>query len=176
MKITEYGLEKGDLSPLTLVKEREFDYEASCISSPRAVFSLFNEKYHLGKKAEESMYVLGMNIKGTACSVFKVSQGTFACSPANRAGVFSRILLSGACQLIVIHNHPSGDVSPSKEDLLAAKLFGMAASLLELVLADFIILSDHSYFSFHEEKRMSSFSMNEAETYFPASAEKGACV
>jgi DNA repair protein RadC len=70
--------------------------------------------------------------------------------------IFQFVLLSNAAGLIIFHNHPSGDVKPSEQDIRITKRMKEACSLLDVVLLDHIILSGYedsipNYYSFADE-------------------------
>ena len=53
--------------------------------------------------------------------------------------------------MIIMHNHPSGDPSPSREDLLLTERIGQAAAVMEIPLLDHIIIGDNTYISLKEK-------------------------
>ncbi|MFC1816586.1 JAB domain-containing protein [Thermodesulfobacteriota bacterium] len=59
--------------------------------------------------------------------------------------VFKSALLANAVSIILCHNHPSGDLTPSKEDVQTTKLFIEAGELLGIKVFDHIIVSDKGY-------------------------------
>ncbi len=65
--------------------------------------------------------------------------------------VFSEALKERAAKIIVAHNHPAGDVSPSSEDMRVTETLAKASSILGLDLLDHVIVSGGRYFSFREE-------------------------
>ena len=60
-------------------------------------------------------------------------------------------LASRAVQIILLHNHPSGDASPSQEDLNVTRRIKEAGQLLGIALTDHIIIGEHTYVSLREE-------------------------
>ena len=66
--------------------------------------------------------------------------------------LFLEALQKQAVYIILLHNHPSGDPSPSKEDVLVTKRVREGGSLLGIELLDHIIIGDNCYVSFAEEK------------------------
>ena len=59
-----------------------------------------------------------------------------------------------AVQFVLIHNHPSGDPTPSKDDLQITNRIRKGAQILELELIDHIIIGDNKYYSFHENEQI----------------------
>ena len=64
--------------------------------------------------------------------------------------IYSLALLHHASQLVLLHNHPSGDPMPSQADYLATREAKTAGQYLDIVLRDHIIIGDHRYYSFRQ--------------------------
>lgn len=71
------------------------------------------------------------------------------CLVCNRE-IFIRALLSGAVNIILCHNHPSGETTPSSEDIKITKAVSEAGKLIGITLLDHIIIGGDSYYSFDE--------------------------
>ena len=80
----------------------------------------------------------------------EITVGSVCSSIVPPAEIFSRALKAGASRLILLHNHPSGDPSPSEEDLLVTGRLSKGALLVGLELMDHIIIGDRTYYSFLE--------------------------
>lgn len=80
-----------------------------------------------------------------------VSRGTATAALVTPREVFMEVLRYHAVGLILIHNHPSGDPSPSSEDLSITDRMSQAGMLLGIPLLDHIIIGDHRYVSFREQ-------------------------
>ena len=64
--------------------------------------------------------------------------------------LFRKALLRSAVMLVILHNHPSGDPAPSKEDIELTERVEKGAELLGLTLADHVVIGDNRYYSFRE--------------------------
>ena len=93
---------------------------------------------------------MALDAKGGVLGMFKVSQGTINGSICNPREIFLRALVVGACAIIVIHNHPSGDPSPSDQDVIVYNRLSEASKMMGIALHDFIIIGD-DYYSFKEK-------------------------
>lgn len=86
----------------------------------------------------------------------------------NTQDVFRKALLVGASSLILCHNHPSGNLSPSAQDDLLTMRLVEAGALFEIEIVDHIILTEYSYFSYAEERKnvleMNKYKKPEIET------------
>lgn len=152
MRITKYRTELNDNKHNVLVKEKAFNYQCNNLSSPESIAELLNECFRLNKMAEEYLYMIALDTKCHPLGVFEVSHGTVDSSLVSPREVFIRAILCGATHIILSHNHPSGVVTPSKEDREVYKRIKESGKLIGIELLDNIIIGD-GYYSFleHEE-------------------------
>lgn len=80
----------------------------------------------------------------------RISTGGFNATHVDPRVIFSVALQTAACAIIVAHNHPSGNLTPSSHDIATTKRLKQAGEFLEMPLLDHIILSRQSAFSFAE--------------------------
>ena len=78
--------------------------------------------------------------------------GTASASLIDPADIYHRALLAGADSIVLLHNHPSGDPSPSTEDAAVTARVRTSGSMLGIPLIDHIIIGDNSYYSFYENQ------------------------
>ena len=69
------------------------------------------------ENAEEYMHMLCLNTKNRVIGVFEISHGTVNASIVGTREIFQKALLANAVSIILMHNHPSGDPTPSREDI-----------------------------------------------------------
>lgn len=74
--------------------------------------------------------------------MFEASHGTVNASFVNPREIFIRLLLVGASAFVVSHNHPSGDYTPSKEDIHITRRLKECADMMGITLLDHIIIGD----------------------------------
>ena len=146
MQIVEYDLEK----PNRLVKCNSYDYPDIAFDNPNSIFEMFNKVFRLEFRAEEFVFAIGLTTKCGLLGIFNVSHGTVRAALVSVREIMMRLLLCGASGCVVVHNHPSGDVTASVDDQKTAKDSKAASDLLGIQLFDFIILSDTRYLSFKE--------------------------
>ena len=82
--------------------------------------------------------------------MFFLSKGTISASLLAPREVFMRAVLIGAVQIILCHNHPSGNTVPSDNDFKLTERIKKAGELLNIPLADHIIIAKNNYLSFKE--------------------------
>jgi DNA repair protein RadC len=100
---------------------------------------------------KEVFKVLLLNRANRLIRDVPVSEGTLDASIVHPREVFREALLESASTVILIHNHPSGNPSPSEEDLRITKQLVEAGRLLGIKVLDHIILAGDSYRSFADE-------------------------
>lgn len=79
------------------------------------------------------------------------SQGTLTASLVHPREVFRPALQEGAAALVVVHNHPSGDPAPSREDLEVTRRLVRAGALLGIPVLDHVVVAERGYVSLREE-------------------------
>jgi len=99
----------------------------------------------------EYFYILMMDRSNNLLGVNQVSMGGISGTIADPKVIFQTALKSNACSLILAHNHPSGNTSPSEADIKLTKKLKSAGEFLDLPILDHIIVSDDSYKSFADE-------------------------
>ena len=113
------------------------------------VAALFMEELrYLQKEHFRSILV---NAKGEIISVDKVSVGELSSTVVHPREVFTMAVRKSAAAVIFVHNHPSGDPSPSKEDIDTTKRLVEAGNVLGIRVLDHIIIGNNCYISFSEK-------------------------
>ena len=103
---------------------------------------------------KEVFKVLLLNRANRLIKEVTISEGTLEASIVHPRDVFREALLEPAAGVILIHNHPSGNASPSEEDLRITKQLVEAGRLLGIKVYDHIILAGESYRSLADEGLM----------------------
>ena len=101
-------------------------------------------------EAVEVALVLLVNTKRRLIAVHELGRGTLDSCIVHPRDVFKVALLANASGVIVTHNHPSGDPSPSPDDLALYTRLRQAAEVVGIELLDFVIVAGASYFSFRQ--------------------------
>jgi DNA repair protein RadC len=99
----------------------------------------------------EEMFVLFMNRANNTIGYIKVSAGGTTATITDPKVIMSSALLSGANAMILAHNHPSGNLTPSNADKQVTNKIKKAAALLEIQLLDHLVISDEGYYSLADE-------------------------
>lgn len=83
-------------------------------------------------------------------SVFEISHGTVKMSVVSPREVFQKALLANAVGIILLHNHPSGDCTPSKEDINVTKRLMESGDIIGVNVLDHLVIGRPGYFSLKE--------------------------
>ena len=127
-------------------------------SSPDSIARYYMED--LRHKKREVMKLLLLNTRSRLISEMDVSTGTINSTLVSPRELFVEALQKNAVSIILLHNHPSGDPTPSKEDLLTTRRIREAGALIGIELLDHIIIGDNCYFSLREKGFFSQESAN----------------
>lgn len=121
------------------------------MNSPEKVLALAKYFLRLHEQSEEYLYMVCMNVKLEMTSVFELSHGNVNSSIVSVREMFQKALLANAVNIILMHNHPSGDSSPSREDVEVTKRAVEAGQLLGVQVLDHIIVGRPGYSSLKEK-------------------------
>ena len=138
---TTLSVEINEDFPEYLTKSRR-------ITGSNDVYQMFK---HLVDSPREEFWVLHLSSKNRLICADKVSQGSLSSAIVHPRELFSSAILSAAAGLIFIHQHPSGDPEPSREDIEITQRLKEGAKLLGIKILDHIIVGEDKYFSFADE-------------------------
>jgi len=115
---------------------------------PQSVAGYYQEEMrHL---SQEQFHVMLFNTKQVLIRELLISKGTVNASLAEPREIFIEALRYQAVSLIMVHNHPSGDPEPSREDIRLTKRVRDAGILIGIELLDHVIIGDSQYISLRE--------------------------
>lgn len=122
----------------------------TCVNTPQDAAALFLGEMRYLKK--EVLQVAMINVKNELIMKERVSVGGLSSAVTQPREVFANAIRKGAYGVILAHNHPSGDPSPSKEDIRITKQLVKAGEILGIRVIDHIVIGDGCYVSFADEK------------------------
>jgi DNA repair protein RadC len=108
-------------------------------------------KPELWDKQQEEFWVLLLNRANQVMQKVQASLGGVSGTVADPKIIFKVALDHLASAIILVHNHPSGNLKPSEADIRLTKKLKEAGSLLDLPVLDHLIFTDHGYYSFADE-------------------------
>ena len=156
MQITQYKTELNLKQHYCLISEKEYEYHNDTIQNSEDACDLLNNLFRLNRQSEEYVYMISLNNANKINAVFEISHGTVNQSLLSPREIYSKALICGAVKIIIAHNHPSGSVVPSKEDVNVFKILKNAGDLMNICLIDFLILGN-GYYSFLEQGEYNRF-------------------
>ncbi len=121
-------------------------------NNPKAIFEY--TKYLFNDKKQELFYCLYFNNKQQLVGKELLFVGTVNKSITHPREVFKYAYLYSATSIICLHNHPSGDVTPSSEDIVFTDALIEIGIIQKIPLIDHIIVSDNNYYSFQDNGKI----------------------
>jgi len=109
---------------------------------------------HYGDRKQEHFICVSINGANEVMTVRVVTIGLINKTHVHPREVFADVIAERASAVIVAHNHPSGELAPSKEDIQITKRLKEAADILGLNLLDHIIFNTRGYYSFVENNEI----------------------
>jgi DNA repair protein RadC len=100
---------------------------------------------------QEQFRVILLNTKNQVLGVEIVFVGGLASSPVHPREIFKSAIRKSAAGVILVHNHPSGDPAPSREDVEVTQRLSEAGKLLGIEVLDHLVIGDNRYVSFREK-------------------------
>ncbi len=104
-------------------------------------------KHHFNSHSEE-VWVIALDSQLKLISKELIFKGTVDRCPIHPRDIFRFLISKNATAYILVHNHPSNSIKPSKEDIKITKKFIKISDLLEIKMMDHIILCSQNYYSF----------------------------
>lgn len=134
---------------LEIVREKRYTVETKKITCPEDIFEVL-KVVGLHKLPREKFYMVALDNKNEILGIREVSSGTISSTLVHPREVFQVALMLGSARMIVAHNHPSGDVTPSSEDIETTNRLIQAGEILGVSVVDHIIVGD-GFLSFKAE-------------------------
>lgn len=135
---------------LQMIKEKAVICNDSMKSSMDVVAFINSiENYH--QNTNETMSVIALSTKNEILAYADISIGAIDYCIMNIPTILQIVLLANAPKFILVHNHPSGNSTPSASDIESTKQLQMVADIMKLQLLDHIVIGDDSYTSIMEE-------------------------
>jgi len=124
--------------------------EIKRVTCAKDVFDLFHER--LRNEKQEHFYIIILSTKNHILGEHLVSKGILDAAIIEPREVFRPAVKSAASRIILIHNHPSGDPTPSDEDLEVTKKLIDAGEMMNIKVLDHVIVGDGKWWNYQERK------------------------
>lgn len=146
---------KSKAISFTLKAER-MDFNQVKLESSQDAAQFARQFYFDDIEIFESVFIILLNAAGNTIGFAKIGQGGICGTFVDKMIVCKYAVDSLAKNVVLVHNHPSGNLKPSKNDLQLTKQVGLALEMVGSNLFDHIILSTEGYYSFSDENMLYS--------------------
>lgn len=128
---------------------REKYIEKKKLHSPESIFLFMKDILEL--KTQEHLVALYLNTKGELINKKTLFIGSLNSSLIHPREIFKYAVINSAASIIITHNHPSGDPTPSPNDIEITKIIHENGKMMDINLIDHIIIGRDKYYSFKEK-------------------------
>ncbi len=164
MELCQYNLILDENRHPMLVKEKSYEIMEKVYDNPQDAAALVTSCIRqYSSLAEEYVYMVSFSTSLKPLGIFEVSHGTASESLLNARELFIRALLCGSAGILVAHNHPGGNPSPSADDLAVCRKIQDACRLIGLQMLDFIIIGGEEILSFKTNNLLNDRSLTTEE-------------
>lgn len=141
------------VNEISLVYNRTFTLsDRPVVNSAKRAADLLREFWDLDKiDLQEQFRILLLSPSGLLLGTYECSTGGISMTIADPRLIFTCALKANARSIIIAHNHPSGNLKPSEADIKLTRKLIEGGKLLEIVIADHIIITSEGYLSLAEE-------------------------
>ncbi len=133
------------------ITAKKQDFEVAKVCSSKDAYDFAKKFYHDDILIYESSFIIMLSRSNAVIGYAKISQGGVCGTVVDLKLIAKYAIDSLSSGIILVHNHPSGNMSPSVEDKRIASKIKEGLSLFDIHLMDSIIISDVSYYSMLDE-------------------------
>lgn len=156
MRVVKYKTRLNGEGRAVLEKDISVNYPEMdrVMNRPEQIVRFAREFLRMHEDTEEYMYMLCLNTKLVMTGVFEISHGNVNSSIVGPREVFQKALLANAVSIVMLHNHPSGNPTPSREDIMVTNRLVECGKLLGVDVLDHLIIAGGTYCSLRERGDM----------------------
>jgi len=132
---------------------RNYEQESIKVSSSKDVDRYIREVYD-NIDYVEKVYIVLLNRANIIIGHKLISQGSSSATVVDVKGIFQIALLTHADNIVLVHNHPSGNLNPSGQDETITTKIKKAGELMDIKLLDHLIITSESYYSFMDNNNL----------------------
>jgi DNA repair protein RadC len=122
--------------------------ERPAIHSPEDAAALV--RYEMSALEQEHLRVMLLDVRNRVLDIVEVYQGSLNTSQVRVGELFKAAIRRNAAAIIVVHNHPSGDATPSPDDIAITRAIAQAGKLLDIDVLDHLVIGGGRYISLKE--------------------------
>lgn len=156
MRVVKYKTRLNGEGRAVLEKDISVNYPEMdrTMNRPEQIVRFAREFLRMHEDTEEYMYMLCLNTKLIMTGVFEISHGNVNSSIVGPREVFQKALLANAVSIVLLHNHPSGVPTPSREDIMVTDRLVEAGKIVGVDVLDHLIIAGGTYCSLRERGDM----------------------
>lgn len=132
---------------LQIIREKEVEYKTNKIKSAKDIVKFMNDIEEMNLLAEENVFLICLNTKNEILSYSEIAKGGIDNALIDMKNIFKNVLLCNANKFILVHNHPSGDATPSKNDYDVTEKIKKASKIMDINFLDHLIIAGNNYSS-----------------------------
>lgn len=136
------------LYQIRLVRDGSMQSDRKIIRTPEDAYQIL--KGYFEDLPSEHFVALLLNTKNHVCAFSPVSIGSLNASIVHPRELFQRAILGNCASVLLAHNHPSGDPTPSPEDIELSRKLCEAGKILDIVILDHLVIGESCYVSLKE--------------------------
>ena len=132
---------------LQMIKDNDTIYTLDTITAPTHIVELINAHERYDLSPTEKIIVIAMDNKNKINTYAEIATGVAGYANFNMSNLFKTILLSNGNKFILVHNHPSGDATPSKEDFDITEKVKDASKIMGIQFLDHIVIGENNSYT-----------------------------
>ena len=149
-------MKRINIFTVKLVKEsgKLYDLENTFIKSPENAYEAIEKVFDLNSKTKEHFGILTLSTKNQIIGAHIIHIGGLNISIVQMREVFQQAILNNAASILCFHNHPSGDPTPSPEDISITERLMESGKILGIDVLDHLTIGDKRFISLREKGHM----------------------
>lgn len=147
--IASCALAKKIINEIRISEEKNFVNKKKSITSPDELYEIIKER--IINFSKEHFFVISLDARNNFIGIDEISVGTLTASIVHPRETFESAIKRHAAQIIIAHNHPSGETDPSEDDLKITKRLVDSGKIMGIEVLDHLIITQNTYMSFKEK-------------------------
>ena len=135
-----------------MVREKECLYNGECLTTPKRAADFIRPLFRMADR--EKMVVMSLNQGMEPLAIEVAAVGGMDMCVVDVRNIFKHALLNNSGNIMCFHDHLGGSAEPSTEDQNITKYIQDAGKIMGIILADHIIITERSYYSFKENGKL----------------------
>ena len=156
MKIVEYKIIRDEKRHPKLMTWRKYDWNGNDFNSYENIVDMMNSCFKLNKMNEEYAYIIAFDVSLNLLGIFELGHGSTVNVQINNKEIYTFLLLVGAEQFVIVHNHPSGTLEISNDDNVFTKSVNAFSGIINIEMTESIIIAGDGY-CLIKEKQLEDF-------------------